>query len=53
MKKKDLKLEILQHWIKIQEDEDLLNKKLEFIEKVCEECKEYEKKTFNNRRKKF
>lgn len=48
MKKKNLELEILQNWIKIQKDEDLLKKKLEFIEKVCVECKEYEKKTFNN-----
>lgn len=35
MKKKDLELEILQNWVKIQKDEDLLKKK-------------YEKKTFNN-----
>lgn len=48
MKKKDLELEILQNWVKIQKDEYLLKKKLEFIEKVCKECKEYEKKTFNN-----
>lgn len=48
MTKKDLELEILQNWVKLQEDEDLLKKKLDFIQKVCEDSKEYEKKTFNN-----
>ena len=48
MKKKDLELEILQNWVKIQKDKELLKKKLDFIKKVCDECKEYEKKTFNN-----
>lgn len=43
-----MKLEILQNCVKIQKDEDLLKKKLDFIKKVCEDCKEYEKKTFNN-----
>lgn len=43
-----MKLEILQNCVKIQKDEDLLKKKLDFIKKVCEDCKRYEEKTFNN-----
>ena len=47
-KRKNIELEILENWVKLQESNDLLQKKLDFIKKVSDECKEYEKKTFNN-----
>lgn len=46
--KKDLEKEILENWARLQQNNEILQKKLDFIKKVSEECKEYEKKTFDN-----
>lgn len=36
-KKKNLDLEILENWVKLQESNDMLQKKLDFIKKFCTE----------------